>query len=571
MNRSRTVALYLLGAALAALPLLFLLLFYVYPLFSIFQLSFARGEGLLRSLLTALTAQSTQRVLIFTFWQATLSTLGAATLGLPAAYITARYQFAGRSLFRALTAVPFVMPTLVVAAAFDTLIGASGWINQILMAVFNLAVPPLHLTNSLTAIVLAHIFYNTTIFIRTVGDFAARIDPHLAAAACTLGASRWRAFWHVSLPLLMPAIIAAALLVFLFNFTSFGVVLTLGGPRFATLEVEIYRQVTGLFNLPMAAALSIIQLLCTLLLTVIYTRLAARLSRPLGLQSPQRTQTPLRSHRARVLTFGVLAATAALLILPLFSLAARSFFSLEHGRDRTALQSGFTLQFYAALFTQDRPGIVQTSPQRAILVSLAYAAATVALSLLLGLPTAWTLARAPLPRLTALLDPLLMLPIGTSAVTLGLGFIVALDTPPLDLRASPLLIPLAHTLVAFPFVVRSLTPALNSIQPRLRHAAATLGANPLQVIATIDLPLTARAVLVAAVFAFTISLGEFGATALLARPEYPTIPTLIYRYLSRPGGLNYGQALALSALLMLVCTIGILFIERFRLGEGGEF
>lgn len=571
MSRSHTFTLYLLGAALAALPLMFLCVFYLYPLWSIFQLSFARSEGISSTLFTTLTAPRIQRVIVFTFGQAALSTLGAALIGLPAAWITARYRFAGLTAFRALTAVPFVMPTLVVAAAFDTLIGPSGWLNQALMAIFNLNTPPLHLTNSLTAIVLAHTFYNATIFIRTVGDFAARLDPHLSAAARTLGASRWRAFWHVTLPLLLPAITAAALLVFLFNFTSFGVILTLGGPRFATLEVEIYRQATGLFNLPMAAALSLIQLFCTLLLTMVYTRLAAQLRRPLRLQPQQHTPTVLYSRRARLLTFGVLAATAVLLILPLFSLAARSFFSLERGRDRTALQSGFTLQFYRALFTQEHRGIVQTSPPRAIFISLTYAAATVALSLLLGLPTAWLLTRTPWPRLTALLDPLLMLPIGTSAVTLGLGFIVALDTPPLDLRASPLLIPLAHTLVAFPFVVRSLTPALNSIQPRLHHAAATLGANPLQVIYTIDLPLIARAVLVAAVFAFTISLGEFGATALLARPEYPTIPTLIYRYLSRPGGLNYGQALALSVLLMLVCTAGTLFIEHFRLGNDSEF
>jgi thiamine transport system permease protein len=120
-------------------------------------------------------------------------------------------------------------------------------------------------------------------------------------------------------------------------------------------------------------------------------------------------------------------------------------------------------------------------------------------------------------------------------------------------------------------VVRSLTPALRSVQPRLRQAAASLGASPRQVAAAIDLPLVGRALLVAATFAFTISLGEFGATALLARPEFPTVPVAIYRFLSRPGGLNYGQALALSTLLMTACAAGLLAIERFRLGEGGEF
>jgi thiamine transport system permease protein len=168
-------------------------------------------------------------------------------------------------------------------------------------------------------------------------------------------------------------------------------------------------------------------------------------------------------------------------------------------------------------------------------------------------------------------DPLLMLPLGTSPVTLGLGFIVALDRPPLDLRASPILVPLAHTLVAFPFVVRSLVPALRSIRPRIRQAARVTGASPWQVFRYVDLPLVGRAVLAAAIFAFTISLGEFGATVLIARPEYPTIPIAIYRFISSPGALNYGQALALSTILMVVCAAGMLSIERLRIAEVGEF
>ena len=80
-----------------------------------------------------------------------------------------------------------------------------------------------------------------------------------------------------------------------------------------------------------------------------------------------------------------------------------------------------------------------------------------------------------------------------------------------------------------------------------------------------------RAVLVAGAFAFTISMGEFGATSLIARPEYPTVPIAIYRLLSRPGEINYGQALALSTVLMLISFISIFFIDKLRIGEIGEF
>jgi thiamine transport system permease protein len=170
--------------------------------------------------------------------------------------------------------------------------------------------------------------------------------------------------------------------------------------------------------------------------------------------------------------------------------------------------------------------------------------------------------------LKAWLDAIFMLPLATSAVTLGFGYIIALNRPPLNLRTSPLLIVIAHTLVALPFVIRSLLPALRSIQPSLREAAAVLGASPVRVWREVDLPIAGRALLVGAVFAFTISMGEFGATVFIARPDTPTMPVAIFRFLDQPGALNYGQALAMSTLLVLVCLIGFMVIERFRLGNG---
>jgi thiamine transport system permease protein len=192
------------------------------------------------------------------------------------------------------------------------------------------------------------------------------------------------------------------------------------------------------------------------------------------------------------------------------------------------------------------------------------------LSLALGIPAAYLIARGQvlggrLRRIGAsTVDVLFLLPLGTSAVTLGFGFIVSLNVPPLDLRGSALLIPVAHSLVALPLVIRSLLSPLRSINPRLREAASLLGAGPARVRLEIDLPLLSRAFVAAAAFAFTVSLGEFGATAILTRPELTTLPVLIYNSLSRPGELNQGQALALSVLLMAACGAGLAAIERFR-------
>ncbi len=554
-------------------PLAFLGLFFFYPLGSILQLSFARDEGnWAAAFLHTLTSPYVLRLLGFTLGQAALSTLLTLAFGLPGAFLLARYQFRGKALLQALSGIPFVMPTLVVAAAFNALLGTNGWVNTGLMALFNLAQPPIQFTNTLAAILVAHVFYNTSIVLRTVGDFWSHLDPRLGQAAQMLGATPWQALRRVTLPLLAPAVAAAALLVFIFDFTSFGVILVLGGPRFATLEVEIYYQAINLFNLPTAATLSLLQLGCTLALTIIYSRLSARLARPLGLRPRSYTQKRLLTWRSRLLAGLVVAAMLTLLTAPLGALALRSVTRLEPERSQQGTSApGLTLDFYRQLTLNRRQSIFYAPPSTAIGISLGYAAATVLLALALGLPAAWALARHPHLLLNRLLDPLLMLPLGTSAVTLGLGFIVALDEPPLDLRASWLLIPLAHTLVAFPFVIRSLVPALRAIRPRLRQAAAMLGAPPLAVLRHIDLPLVGRALIVAATYAFTISLGEFGATALIARPEYPTVPVAIYRFLGQPGGINYGQALALSTILMLITSTGILAIERLRIADVGEF
>jgi thiamine transport system permease protein len=555
------------------LPLSFLAVFYFYPLFSIFRLSFSRAEAsLFEPFIEAFASPTVRNAIWFTIWQAGASTFLTLLVGLPGAYLLARYTFRGKSLLMALTTIPFVMPTLVVAAAFNALVGPRGWVNLGLMDLFNLAAPPIQFTQTITAILIAHVFYNTTIVLRLVGDFWSHLDPRLGHAAQMLGANRMKVFTTVTLPLLLPAIVTASLLVFIFNFTSFGVILILGGPRFATMEVEIYYQTISLFNLPLAATLSIIQLSFTLLLTIAYTRFASRLSRPLTLRPRAFTQRRLDTWRRKLIAGIFTALLLSLLTLPLISLAGRSFTRVETPRGISAQPTTrLTLDNYRELGINRRGSLFYVPPTTAVGISLAYATATVGLALTMGLPAALALSRNSQSLASRLFDPLIMLPLGTSAVTLGLGYLVSMGSPPLDLRASPVLVPLAHTLVAFPFVVRSLTPALRSIKPRLRQAAAIMGASPLHVVRTIDLPLVGRAVLVAATFAFTISLGEFGATALIARPEYPTIPVAIFRFLSQPGGVNFGQAMALSTILMAVTAAGMLAIERFRIADVGEF
>jgi len=531
------------------LPLSFLIIAFFFPLSRILALTFNLDT------LTFDNFRSAFHVLLFTFYQATLSTLLTLILGLPSAYLFARFDFHGKSLLRALTAVPFMLPTVVVAASFNSLLGQRGLLSFILPSAFR--IPPL------AYILLAHVFYNTTIIIRIVGNALSSLDPKLEQTARSLGADTSHVWTNITLPLLRPSLLAASLLVFLFDFTSFGVILLLGNSQFSTLEVEIYLQAVKLLNLPLAALLSVIQLLCTLVFSLLYSKYAIRSTQQLNPRSITTKPTSLK-QKLFVSLFCIL--LSAFFILPLASLPTRSLFRLEADRgQRNEARYGFTTDYYGELFINRRGSIFYVPPVKAILNSLTYASATVIISLLLGFPAAFALAKPT--RLEKVLDPLIMLPLGSSAVMLGLGFIITYG----KWLTSPLLVPFAHTLVALPFVIRTLQPAIASIPQRLRQAASSLGASPLEVWKNIELPILRRATLAAATFAFTVSLGEFAATLLISRPEYPTIPVAIERFLSQPGGLNYGQAMAMASILMLLTTASILLIEKFRLPNAGDF
>jgi thiamine transport system permease protein len=541
-------------------PLAFLAVFFFLPFARILAYSFsweALGSGNLRLALDTLG---------FTLYQALLSTFLTLLVGLPAAYLMARFSFPLKSVLRALTAVPFMLPTVVVAAGFNALLGPRGLVNLLLMRLLDRSTPPITLVGTLGAILLAHVFYNTTIVIRIVGNALSRLDPKLEQAARSLGADRERLWWHVFLPLLRPALLAAAVLVFLFDFTSFGVILLLGGPSFATLEVEIYVQSLYYLNLPLAALLASIQLACTLVFAIIYTRVITANTVQTAPRSGESNLRRPGSLREKLFVAVMVMVIALLFILPMAALPIRSVSQLEPNRgERGGFAPGLTTQYYTELFVNRRNSITYVPPFDAALNSLGYAAVTVVLSLAMGFPAAWGLVKpGPLERV---LDPILILPLGASAVTLGLGFIVSFGR----WLIHPWMVPLAHTLVALPFVIRTLQPALATIPARLRQAAASLGASPFKVWQAVDWPILRRATLSAATFAFTISLGEFGATALISRPEYPTIPIAIYRFLSQPGGLNYGQAMAMATLLMVLAGAGIFLIERSRLPGAGEF
>jgi len=515
------------------LPAVFVAIFFVAPVANVISTGLA-GEG--SQAFRRLFGSGRERSVIwFTVWQAAASTLITMVVALPAAAAMASMRERHRRWVRALVTVPFVLPTVVVGGAFTGLFQRLG-----------LDSGTVHLDHTVWAILLAHLFFNYAVVVRTVGSFWAGLDARLEEQARILGAGRWRTFTEVTLPRLRPAIASAAAIIYLFSFTSFGVILILGGPRRATIETDIYRFAVTRGDISTASALAVVQLVAVLALVVVTTSLERR--------RQVTTRHARRASRAvdRWWLWANAAAAVLILGIPIGVLVERSL----------SVGDGYSMRNYGALAHRSRqlpaPALV------AIRNSLVFAIVATALAVVIGGLASLVVVhgRGAIGRV---FDLGLTLPLGTSAVTMGFGILITLDRPPLDLRTSWWIIPIAHALVGVPFVVRTMVPVLRSIDESIREAAAVLGAPPARVRREIDLPIGMRGLVVGAGFAFAVSIGEFGATSFLPRrSDTITAPVALFRLLSTPGELLRGQAMALAVVLMLVVAIAVAAIESAR-------
>lgn len=511
--------------AVALPPVVFLTLFYAWPLVTIMS----RG---LRPAAVAdtLSRHGTWEIVWFTAWQAAVSTALTIVVGLGPTWAVSRFAFPGRrALLGVLTAV-FVLPTVVVGAAM-------------------IAVLPDSIDRSVWAIFGAHVVFNLAVVVRTVGTLWERLPLDLDHTAATLGARPWQVFRHVTLPLLRPSLVAAASIVFLFTFTSYGVIRVLGSAGTTTIEVAVWRRATQIGDLPGASVLAMLQLVALAAMVAMSTRLQRRSARVIRLVTAPQRRRPTGRQRVWVL----LAAGGAAFVVtaPLVALVERSL----------RVDDGYSLRAWRSLGDDEiRPGLrLGVDPVDALWRSATTAAWATLFAVLLG--GLAIVAIGALGRHGRVLDTGLMLPLGTSAVTIGFGMLITFDTPPVDWRAEWWLVPLGQALVALPFVVRTGIGVVRSVDPDLAAAASTLGAPPVRAWATTTLPVLKRPLAVAAGIAAAISLGEFGATSFLSRSGADTLPIAIERLLGRTGRLFQAQAFALSAILAVATITIVLLVD----------
>lgn len=479
----------------------------------------------------------TWRVIALTVAQAAASCAVTLAVGVPVAWVLARFRFPGRGVLRTVAMVPFVLPSVVVGAAFASLLGPTS---------------PLDLRGTWWAILAAHLCFNLAVVLRVVAAAFESTDPDAEAAARLLGRGPVAAVRHVVLPAVRPAILSSGVVVFLFCLTSFGVVVVLGGGPVTTVEVEIWVRATRQFDLPGASVLAVLQILAVVAALGLHARFSRHAVVPSS--APRR----LRGPRGAVERAAVAVAAAAVLVVAVVPLAALVERSLR-------VPGGHGLDHWANLGSTTAGTGLAVSPLTAVATSIVVSLVAASIAVGVGAPAAFAAARRP----GGWADRTLLLPLGVSATTFGLGLLLVAGRPPVDLRRSFWLVPLAQALVALPLVVRAVLPAVRAVPPAARDAASLLGAGPRAVRWRVDVPIARPGLVGGAGLALVACLGEFGATVFLSRSDRVTLPVAIERMLARPGPSGFGQAMALSCVLVALAGVVLAVVDRVG-GTGPE-
>jgi len=473
-----------------------------------------------------LTNDVTWKVVWFSTWQSILSTGATFVLAMPITWLIGRYHFLGRRTLRAVATIGFLLPSVVVAAAF-------------------LAVLPRSLHYSVFAVVLAHAYFNLAVVVRVVGTRLESLDSRLDEAAWSLGASPARTIATITWPLIRGSMASAAAVTFLYCFTSYAVVRVLGGPGRNTIESDIALRAFGIGDVSAASVLALLQAAVIVGVVVLLRRAAGREATLLRTAAQLAPMPP----RVRWVALLVSLITTTFVVTPLLAVFWRSI----------RVGDSVTLEAWSTVVDESLLGSIMSSLRTAVVTALLGMALAGAASL--------AIVRSAVRGRT--LDTFTMFPLAISPVTLGLGFIVTFDQSWYDWRGMWWFVAIAHAVVAFPLIVRVLVPAWRAIPPRLSEAATVLGAGEVRRLIDIDLRLLRRAFVAGLGLAVAVSLGEFGAASLLSRRGAETMPVAIARLLERTGDLVRAQAFVLSSLLIVSCA-ATLFVVEISLGRQGD-
>lgn len=465
------------------------------------------------------------KIMGFTLAQAAISTVLSLLLGLPGAFILARTNFRAKKFVKTIYRIPFVLPSIITVLAFVVFYGNNGFLNRLLMKVFSLSTPPVKILYSFKAVIAAHVFYNAPLFATLLSDNIYQIDGHCLDAALSDGADNRTITKKILLPQIRSGIFSSSCLVFLYCFTSFAIIMILGGSvGMTTAEVEIYRLAKISFDIPKASALSIFSIAVALSVLSIQSAMQKKTTVSQAELMPAKQRKPSFAEKTYIFV------SVLFLVLPLISIVARSFLEVT---TRTSKLT-FSLLAYRTI---DIKCILRT-----FITAIVAAVCGTIISLGISLDISKTK--------SVIKSTYCMLPMAVSSVILGLSYFVL--SSKLDFLPQFILLILAHTVLVIPFSVRTLLPAIESIPKVLVQQALIEGTSQTRYMFSIVIPLIKDSIVSSLVYGFAISCGELNSTLLISTGSFETIPIRINRLIA---SYNYQGACSNAVILILFCFL----------------
>jgi iron(III) transport system permease protein len=541
-----------LPLAIATLGLLFLGVFLLWPLFNVFGASVLDSEG------QSFTLANYARMLSRPFYRAAIvNTLGigaAATVittavAVPLAFSLARLPIPGKGAILALAAMPLVLPSFVSAYAIVLLLGNSGIVTQWLRGI-GLDIGSIYGADGIVLVYTRTLY--PYVLLPTVGAFKA-VDVSMEEAAQGLGSSPARTVRTVILPIVLPAILAGGLLVFIETLENFGVPFVLAEdiPIFAVEAFKLFIGETAP-NPASAGVLATLLILTTVLVLLVQRHFLS--SRRFATNT---RQTPPLIPVGRGLRVGATVycwAIVLLALVPFFAIVVLSFLEFRG----PVLHGNFSLANFATLFDRDTRPLANT---------LMFASAAAVCTTLVGVPVGYVVTRYR-AGISTLLDVVATLPFAVAGTVLAIGFVVSFNSGPVILTGGPLILVLAYTVRKIPFAVRSASAIVHQIDPSLEEASISLGRSPLQTFLRIVVPLMMGGIVSGVVLTWVTVASELSATVVLYSGSWRTMTVVMFQALEGGGG-GIATAAASTLIVVTLIPVALLYrlVRRYELGS----
>lgn len=471
------------------------------------------------------------------------ATILASLLGLPMAYLMRSVKIRGSSFLNILIVISYLSPPFIGAYAWIQLLGRSGVVTQFVNDLFGIAFDGVY---GFAGIMLVFTLQSFPLVYIYVSGALKNMDNSLNEAAESLGCGRFDRIRRIIVPLVMPTLLASALLVFMRVFADFGTPMLIG-EGFKTMPVLVYTQFMGEVGGDdgFAAAICVIMIGLTLAMFFAQRILARRSTYAMTALKPMVAEqaTGLRN----LVAHGIVYFVTGLAILPQLVVVYTSFLRSNGGQVFTG---GFALQSYeATLFAKDNDAILNTYLLGAL---------SIALVVVIGVLVAYLSVRKR-SVVNSALDTVTMFPFIIPGSVLGISFLFAFNSPPILISGTMLIMIIAFSVRRMPYTVRSSAAALGQISPSIEEAAISLGASETTTFARVTVPMMLPGVCAGAIMSWVTIISELSSSIILYTNANQTLTVSIYTEVIRG---NYGNASAYATILTVTSILSLLLFYK---------